>query len=180
MNRVHHPYWKWEEFHAGMWEHIGGQRGRELLQLAIAFTGDHIAYGAAMLRVVSEWPMSCEHNLSDVSMNRLAWIGHAACCLERGVPEAITRAAWGLLSDEQRDQANKKAQEAVDEWESQYSRQGAQLCLELEETRVRSDTGRSRPAIGGIEQSAVLQECVQSDSEERSSLGVARFSAAKV
>ena len=69
-----------------------------------------------MLKVIEKWPYSCEHNLTDTSQNRKAWIGHAACALALGCPEDITRAAWAKLSDDQQNKANQKAQDAINIW----------------------------------------------------------------
>lgn len=87
------------------------------LQMAIEFTGNHELYGAAMRRVIKEWPFSCEHNLTNLEQNRKAWIGHAACALEIGLPEDIVRQAWGHLTKEQQDLANNEASEAIERWE---------------------------------------------------------------
>lgn len=105
-----------------MWRHVTAEEKRKYLQVAIDFTGDAELYGAAMLRVILEWPISCEHNLTDTGQNRLAWLGHAACCLATGCPEDITRQAWGHLTQEQQDKANAKAQQAVDAWEAAYAK----------------------------------------------------------
>lgn len=117
MKRIYHPYNLWEEYHAGMWNDIETDKEEEMLNKAIRFTGDHELYGSWMLKVIEQWKYSCEHNLSCVSMNRQAWIGHAACCLAIGCPEHITRRAWHCLSTEQQYKANMKADEAILKWE---------------------------------------------------------------
>jgi hypothetical protein len=61
--------------------------------------------------------LSCEQNLTKLDTNRKAWIGHAAVALAIQCPEDIVRQAWGFLSDEQQKLANKKAQEAIEQWE---------------------------------------------------------------
>ena len=136
MKRVYHPYWNWEEYEAGMWRHTSGSERAELVEKAFQFTGDALAYGDAMMRVIEQWPISCEHNLTDRSMNRLAWVGHAACCLMTGAPEDVTRKAWGMLTDQQRIDADKRAQEAVDEWERQYKTTGRRIPEKLAEARL--------------------------------------------
>tara|TARA_Y100000034_G_scaffold95703_1_gene116371 strand:+ start:3990 stop:4304 length:315 start_codon:yes stop_codon:yes gene_type:complete len=100
----------WKKVKAGDWD--------SELQRAVEFTGNDKAYGRAMLKVVKEWKYSCEHNLSNLSQNRRAWVGHAACALEKGLGESVVRSAWGMLTEEQRILANKKADEAIEEWES--------------------------------------------------------------
>jgi len=117
MKRVYHHYLTWEEYHAGMWRKVYGDDKKSYLEKVIEFTGNADLYGEWMLKVITSWPLSCEHNLTAVSTNRKAWIGHAACCLAIGCPEDVTRSAWGYLSHEQRDRANLKADQAIEQWE---------------------------------------------------------------
>ena len=92
------------------------------LQRAIEFTGDWNLYGSYMMKVVNEWGYSCEHNLSDRSQNRKAWIGHAACALAFKCPEDIVRKAWGHLTEDQQRRANNMADRAIKEWEKRYAK----------------------------------------------------------
>jgi hypothetical protein len=73
-----------------------------------------------MQRVIKEWPISCENALTDYSLNRKAWVGHAACALALGCPEDITRQAWKELTYEQQLLANKEADGAIKAWEYNY------------------------------------------------------------
>ena len=106
-----------------MWRSLNGEEAAWFLGKAIEFTGNAELYGSWMLKVIEEWPFACEHNLTCSSMNRQAWIGHAACCLAFKCPEEITRLAWHHLSQEQRDKANRKADIAIALWESKYGRE---------------------------------------------------------
>lgn len=132
--RVYHPYWMWEEIEHNMWGDFSNKK--IAIEKAVRFTGDHKLYGRFMMRVVNEWPISCENALTDYSLNRKAWVGHAACALANGIPEHITRIAWGRLTDEQRLLANKEAERAIQHWEYNYSKSfglhqdmgGALLC----------------------------------------------------
>lgn len=124
IKRIYHPYWMWEESKSLMWSTVDNRD--EMLKIAIEFTGDHKKYGLAMFRVIKEWPISCEHNLSDTSQNRRAWIGHAACALEIKCPEDIVRQAWHHLTDEQRTLANKAADNAISAWENKIK--GTEQC----------------------------------------------------
>lgn len=116
--KVWHHYLKWEDYHAGLYRTASGDSKKTILEKAIEFTGNHEAYGTAMLRVIEEWPVCSEHNLSDPGMNRRAWVGHAAACLEINSPDHVTREAWGHLTQEQQDLANAKADEAIKHWET--------------------------------------------------------------
>lgn len=103
-----------------MWSDVEDRKG--MLQKAIDFTGDHALYGSYMMRVIHEWPISCENALTDPLLNKKAWVGHAACAMAIGCPEDITRQAWGLLNDEQRFLANKEADRAIREWWYDYQK----------------------------------------------------------
>ena len=130
--RVWHPYTAWEEYRAGMWRRVHGKERARLLQEAIRFTGDATIYGSWMLKVIREWPVSCEHNLTDYDMNRRAWVGHAACCLAITCPEDITREAWGELTQEQQDRANARADEAIYAWERRYAAENPRVHRDLD------------------------------------------------
>lgn len=121
MKRIWHHYLDWEEYHAGMWRDVSKEERKAFLDKAVTFTGNPDLYGSWMLKVVQQWPKSCEHNLSSPATNRQAWIGHAAACLALSIPEDITREAWWMLSQEQRDLANAKADEAISIWESRLT-----------------------------------------------------------
>ena len=110
----------WEEIQTNMWGSVDNKK--LWLKKATKFTGDHCLYGRFMIRVVNEWPISCENALTDGFINRRAWIGHAACALAINCPESITREAWGQLTNEQQFLANKKADDAIRLWEYNYSK----------------------------------------------------------
>lgn len=123
--RVYHPYTEWEEITRNMWGDVENEK--EWLERAISFTSDHRLYGSFMMRVVSEWPISCENALTDYNINRKAWIGHAAAALAMQCPEHITRKAWKHLSYEQQYLANEEASRAIRAWENNYIK-SKQLC----------------------------------------------------
>jgi len=118
LKRVYHDYRLWEEIAHNMWGEATDPK--YALEQAIAFTTDHKLYGSHMMRVVKEWPISCENALTDRLINRKAWVGHAAVALALNIPEDITRKAWGYLTDEQRFLANKEAERAIAAWEKSY------------------------------------------------------------
>lgn len=116
--RVWHPVEDWEEIQYNMW---GTVKDRSLyLQNAIEFTSNWDLYGDHMDLVVQEWHVSCENALTDYSLNRKAWVGHAACALYMHCPEDITRKAWGFLTHDQQQMANRRAAIAIRDWEDSY------------------------------------------------------------
>lgn len=121
MKQIYHAFIDWECYKNGMWGRVDPDEELDMLNQAIDFTGNHIEYGKAMRRVIEEWPITCEHHLTDKSINRKAHIGHCAVSLQLGIPEYITRMAWGHLTQEQQDKANKQAETAIEEYERTYN-----------------------------------------------------------
>ena len=119
LTRKWHPYWLWEETYTNMWGNVDDRNA--FLKIAIEFTGNHKEYGKWMRKVIKEWPISCEHNLTAVTLNRKAWLGHAACALAIKCPEDIVRQAWSHLTEEQQRKANEQAEKAIKAWEKRYT-----------------------------------------------------------
>jgi len=117
LKQVFIHYYEWEDFINGMWD-----RGNEnQLKHAIDFTSDHVKYGEAMEEVIKAWPKTMLNSLTNKSINRLAFLGHCAVCYKIKIPESITREAWGLLTEQQRVNANKIALYHVKQWELNYA-----------------------------------------------------------
>lgn len=133
MNQQYERYDKWECYLAGMWDRVDLVTETEMLQIAIEFTGNHVLYGIAMRRVINEWKYCLAHHLTDLSINRKAYIGHCAVCLELGIPEYITRKAWAYLTEEQRNLANQQAENTIKEYETRnkelHQKMGRQMLL---------------------------------------------------
>lgn len=120
MRRVYHHYEKWEETKAGLWRRPTGEERQALIANCAVFMADTSAFRRAMERAIEEWPISCEANFTTKSINRQAWLGHAACCIAIGCPEEPTRAAWWKLTQMQRDLADEAAAEVIKIWEQRY------------------------------------------------------------
>lgn len=118
VQRTYHHCKHWEE--TPMWKSITGDEREILFRKAVEFTGNATLYGEWMMKVIELWPFSSEHNLSNSTMNRQAWIGHAATYLAIQCPEDITRAAWHTLTQKQQDDANAMADMAIAEWERRH------------------------------------------------------------
>jgi len=117
LKRVYYHYEELEEFHAGMWRIIRGDARKKCILDAAALMKDADRFSHAMRRALKEWKKSCEHSLSAESTNRIAYLGHAGCCIEVGSPEEATRAAWHTLSNDEQDRANEAAAIVLNEWE---------------------------------------------------------------
>ena len=116
INQVYTPYWEWEDWVNGMW----GAGDETRLKEAVDFTGDHIKYGNAMKEVIKAWPRTMLNSLTNTSINKRAFLGHCAVSYKLGIQESITRMAWRQLTDQQRYDADKVAQETINDWLNDY------------------------------------------------------------
>jgi hypothetical protein len=121
------PYWEWEDWINGMWSKGDDERLNE----AIEFTGDHVKYGNAMKEVITAWPRTMLNSLTNPSINKRAFLGHCAVSFKLSIQESITRAAWKHLSDKQRYDADKVAQETIDGWTKEYERSNTKLYIPM-------------------------------------------------
>ena len=69
------------------------------------FLGNVVGFAQGMQRVMEEWPVSCEHFLSNDRINRIAWLGQSAMCIQTGVPASF-RAGFQLLLKQKQREAN--------------------------------------------------------------------------
>lgn len=84
MNRVYHHYELLEEFKAGMWKRPTGFERKKWIEAAADLMRCRDEFGLAMMQALELWPMSCEHNLTSLDSNRIAWLGQAGCCIATG------------------------------------------------------------------------------------------------
>lgn len=107
-----HIYTKWEDFKAGMYR-MEWENETELINKSIKLLSDSEKFMEVMKKILIEWPVSCDENLSNSSRNRRAWLGQATCCYNHGCPELLTRKAWAELSKLQQYKANKAANRII-------------------------------------------------------------------
>ena len=105
-----------EEFHDGMWRIQRGVEREIAAQASASLMREPKQFKAAMMQALEQWPNSCFHNLTMENGNRLAWLGHAGCCIEKGSPEENTRLGWHMLSKKEQDIANEMASLVLNAW----------------------------------------------------------------
>ena len=117
MRQRFHPYPLWEDWAAGMYRHEPTNHDR------VASAGSLLASTTSFLDtstlVVVEWPYSTEHNLSDLSQNRRAWLGQASAAYRVGASQAETCIAWNTrMTEHERYAANHVADTVINSWYS--------------------------------------------------------------
>lgn len=122
MQRIFYHYQLWEDFHNGMYDESHEGRNERVLQ-AKEILGNPETCKSAMQKVIDEWPISTQYNLSNAGINRKAWLGQACCSIWAGIHEDEVREAWGMLSDKQRAEANHIAYKIIKKWLDTYELQ---------------------------------------------------------
>ena len=119
MKRIYHPWNKWECCPAGFWKSIDSRKKDERIEAVVRFFTDEdgLAFDITCNNLIYDWVNSCEHNLTNTELNRIAWLGQASAAKALGVDCYITREAWSHLSKEVQQEANKIAVKYLKEWE---------------------------------------------------------------
>lgn len=114
--RVYHTWEKWECFRAGFYDERPKNMTQEEGEAAYGvFLADLSAFGAALEGVTSQWTHSCEHNLTNDRMNRIAWLGQASVAFALGLPSCC-RGGYHRLTDEQKAAADALALDYLNRW----------------------------------------------------------------
>jgi hypothetical protein len=134
MKRVYHPWTKWECVDAGMYETtapppLSSDEAREQYRVFLSNTS---WFEAALQRVQTEWPVSCEQFLSNENMNRIAWLGQSSMCIETRVP-ACFRGGFRLLSKQEQITANMTALKWLNIWLRSHDETDATLSMNMDE-----------------------------------------------
>ena len=114
--RIFHTYDKWECYKAGFYNtHVDGKTKDECEQEYCDFLSNDKEFKKALKAITSKWKHSCEHYLTNIAMNRIAWLGQASVCYARGIPSEF-RGGFNLLPTEQQNKANLIALEYLNKW----------------------------------------------------------------
>lgn len=118
MDRIWHPHTLWED--KNMYLTFSGDKNKAIERVKEIFCS-YNETRRLMKRVIDEWKYSCEHNLSNNSMNRVAWLGQACCNIEDGITEDIVRLSWSIVPEEMQLQADRIAKELIDMWDDNHA-----------------------------------------------------------
>ena len=133
MKRIFHRWDKWECYKSGFYKTIINIDNEEAKNKYALFLSDSKRFENALKRVLNEWFFSCEHFLSNESMNRIAWLGQASVCIETGIPSCF-RGGFKLISIEKQKEADKLALKYLKIWLKKYEKEDKQLYLFMEKT----------------------------------------------
>ena len=126
-DRIFHTFDKWECFKAGFYKTtIEGKTIEEAENEYAFFLSNEKEFRKALEKIITEWKHSCEHYLTNNSMNRIAWLGQSSACYAKGLP-AIFRGGFNLLTEKQQKKANNIALEYLNKWLEKHGRKKVNL-----------------------------------------------------
>lgn len=118
MKQIFSHYQNWEDFQNGMFQIVDiKNKHKKVFNAVLVLTSPEIFYNGCK-KLLEEWTIASNVNLTNLNQNRRAWLGAAACCYLYQVPEVLTRIAWNLLSKEEQDLANSIADKIIKEFEN--------------------------------------------------------------
>lgn len=124
MKRIFHPWSVWEDYNHNFYGGVVFDYPKDkTLQLYAELLRDIPKFEAALKVIVLEWKYSCEHNLSNESMNRVAYLGQASCALVYKVPHNVCMGGYNLLSEQEKIAADAMAQRYLELWISNYKKE---------------------------------------------------------
>lgn len=135
MRQVWHPWHQWECYHAGMFDGATELSPEEGKQRYAEFLRDIPRFEAAMAKVLELWPKSCEHFLSNPSMNRVAWLGQAAMCMDSGLSRRF-RAGFSMMEDHECRAANRAAEAVLKKWITEHEGKNTAARRPMEAPRL--------------------------------------------
>lgn len=114
--RIFHTFDKWECFKNGFYDtKKEGMSKEECEQVYAEFLRDDDLFRKTLAKIIKEWKFSCEHYLTNKSMNRIAYLGQAALCYEKKIPSKF-RSGFHLLTEDEQEKANNTALEYLNKW----------------------------------------------------------------
>ena len=115
-NRIFHTFDKWEAVEYDFFATNHKTWTKTQCEWTYkTFMVDLNEFEDVLLKVINEWPNSCEHNLTNKSLNRIAWLGQAAMAYKFKIP-SIYSSGFQLLSPEEQTNANFVAWNVLNIW----------------------------------------------------------------
>jgi ParB-like chromosome segregation protein Spo0J len=115
-NRKFHTYEKWECYKAGFHENTkAGMTAEECKAAYAKFLSDIPLFESILEKVTSEWKYSCEQQLTNTAMNRIAWLGQACLAYHLAIPSKFC-SGFNYLTEQQQCDANEAALKWLNKW----------------------------------------------------------------
>lgn len=117
IKRLWEPWELWEDYKHNFYGGVVEDWQRDnTMQMYADMLRDLSRFEAALQVITREWVHSNRHNLTNVGLNRVAYLGQCACALLYKAPHKECRGGYQLLSEEEKSAADAMAQKYLDKW----------------------------------------------------------------
>ena len=113
MKRFYAHYNKWEDNKAWLYNLWHSE---EQIQNSYSLLTDLEKFYEIWQKVINEWIISTKIQFSCSSRNKCAWLWQASCAYLHWSNEDNTKQAWSRMTDIQREEANKIANNLISNW----------------------------------------------------------------
>lgn len=120
--RAFYPYWEWEDHRCGFYQSSPLGK-KENIQKVVGFFSSPKETKKWMEWVTDNWVKSCKQNLTNPSINKIAYLGQAAVCAKFGIPSTVTMEAWSYVPKKYQTIANRIARETINKWKRENNNQ---------------------------------------------------------
>ncbi len=107
----------WEDWMNGFYQ--SSLNNNKIQRSAYILSNEYDCFNS-MERVIVEWPYCSVHNLTNISINRKAWLGQACCCLVADSNHIETIHAWNSLKEKHQVMANYIANQIIHLFEMKF------------------------------------------------------------
>lgn len=115
-DRIFHTHDKWECYKAGFYAtSVEGKNEEQCKEEYAAFLSNLKEFEKALKYIIKNWKYSCEHYLTNKSMNRIAYLGQAAAAHAIHIPSKYASGFY-LMTKEQQTAANELALKYLNKW----------------------------------------------------------------
>jgi len=127
------PYYEWECFKNGMYKTYSEINDYDIqFKNSILLLSNQDLFYKIGLKVLKDWPISCDNFLTNKNINKIAFIGQVCCCYKFGCSEIVVKDAWKTLDSITQYHANKTALEIL----NLYERSNRRIQSKMEEIWV--------------------------------------------
>jgi hypothetical protein len=114
MNRIHHPWHLWEDYKYNFYDN--STLDKEAVNKSVYVLKNLHVFEKALKHIINNWKYSCEQNLTNENLNKIAYLGQASCAYLYNIPQTITMKAWSELTKEEQENANNLALKYLNIW----------------------------------------------------------------
>lgn len=120
MVRIYHPWNLWEDYRNNFYGGVCTYDKTATLEKYAEFLKDIKLFEECLKIVTSEWIYSCEHNLTNEALNRIAYLGQASMALAYKVPHTASMGGYNLLTESEKYSADSLAEKYLNIFLERY------------------------------------------------------------